>query len=310
MMKTICVLQGGSSSEREISLLSAAAVSYELKHLGFKVFKLDPQDYPTISELIQAIKSGDAELVFFALHGGEGENGKLQAALELEAIPFTGSGSRACCITMDKYISKLIARDIGVPTADFIIMRENMIVDYNTAEDLRGFLASLDLPVIIKPNDGGSSVGCSLVTSIEALKPAVELAFKESNNVLVEKYIPGSELTVTVLDGKALPVVEIKPIDGWYDFANKYTKGKTVYVAPAEIEPALSHLLQVYAMRLWHAFDLKGYARVDFRYDGNKAWFLEVNTLPGMTSLSLTPMAAKSVGIDFAKLLETIINLV
>ncbi len=307
-MKTICVLKGGSSSERKISLLSGAAVSAQLKALGYNVFELDPQDYPTLSDLIAAIKAGSADVVFFALHGGEGENGKMQAAFELAHIPFTGSGSRACCITMDKYISKLVARDIGVPTADFIIMRENMIVDYNTDEDLSGFLGSLGLPVVVKPNDGGSSVGTSLVTHIKELKPAVELAFKESNIVLIEKYIPGAELTVTVLEGKALPVVEIKPVEGWYDYTNKYNEGKTVYVAPAEIDPALSRLLQVYATRLWHAFDLKSYARVDFRHDGDKAWFLEVNTLPGMTSLSLTPMAAKAVGIDFARLIETIIH--
>lgn len=307
-MKTICVLQGGSSSEREISLLSGAAVASQLKALGYRVFELDPLDYPTLSELIAAIKAGNADVVFFALHGGEGENGKLQAALELAQIPFTGSGSKACCITMDKYVSKLVARDIGVPTADFIIMRYDMISDYNTDEDLSGFLGTLGLPVIVKPNDGGSSVGTSLVSHIKELKPAVELAFKESDLVLVEKYIPGSELTVTVLEGKALPVVEIKPLAGWYDFKNKYTKGNTVYVAPAEIDPALSQLLQVYATRLWQAFDLKSYARVDFRYDGEKAWFLEVNTLPGMTSLSLTPMAAKTVGIDFARLMEIIIH--
>ena len=307
-MKTICVLKGGSSSERKISLLSGAAVSAQLKALGYNVYELDPRDYPTLSDLIAAIKAGNADVVFFALHGGEGENGKMQAAFELAQIPFTGSGSRACCITMDKYVSKLVARDIGVPTADFIVMRYDMISDYNTDEDLSGFLGALGLPVVVKPNDGGSSVGTSLVTHIQELKPAVELAFKESDIVLVEKYIPGSELTVTVLEGKALPVVEIKPKDGWYDFTNKYTEGNTVYVAPAEIDPALSQLLQVYATRLWQAFDLRSYARVDFRFDGEKAWFLEVNTLPGMTSLSLTPMAAKTVGMNFACLLETIIH--
>lgn len=307
-MKTICVLMGGRSSEREVSLNSGAAVASQLKALGYKVFELDPQDFPTISELIAAIENGGADVVFFGLHGGEGENGKMQAAFELAHIPFTGSGSRACCITMDKYVSKLIARDIGVPTADFIVMHYNMIEDYNTDEDLMGFLGALGLPVVVKPNDAGSSVGVSIVKQIQELKPAVELAFKESNIVLVEKYIPGSEFAVTVLEGEALPVVEIKPLKGWYDYKNKYTKGNTIYVAPAEIDPALSRLLQVYATRLWQAFDLKGYARVDFLYDGNQAWFLEANTLPGMTSLSLTPMAAKTVGIDFAKLIETIIN--
>jgi len=308
-MKTICVLKGGISSEREVSLVSGTAIANELRAMGFGVFELDPADHPNLDELLASIKSQHADLVFIGLHGGLGENGKLQAALELAGIPHTGSGFEACCVTMDKYLSKLVANAEGVPTPAYILMRENLVNDYNTAEDLQGFLSGIGMPVVVKPNDGGSSVGISLVSEIKDLKPAVKLAFKESKQVLVEQFIPGRELTVTVLDGLALPVVEIKPLKGWYDYQNKYTKGKTDYIAPAEIDPAVAQLVQLYATRLWNAFGLKGYARIDFRYNGAKAWFLEVNTLPGMTSLSLTPMAAKAAGISFSGLLERIINL-
>ncbi|HNZ07527.1 MAG TPA: D-alanine--D-alanine ligase [Candidatus Cloacimonadota bacterium] len=308
-MKTICVLKGGISSEREVSLVSGTAIANELRAMDYDVFELDPADHPRLDELLTAIKTRHADLVFIGLHGGLGENGKLQAALELAGIPHTGSGFEACCVTMDKYLSKLTASAEGIPTPAYILMREDLVNDYNTAEDLQGFLSGTSMPVVVKPNDGGSSVGISLVREIGDLKQAVKLAFREAKHVLVEQFIPGRELTVTVLDGQALPVVEIKPLQGWYDYKNKYTKGNTEYIAPAEIEPATAQLVQLYATRLWHAFGLKGYARVDFRYDGSQAWFLEVNTLPGMTSLSLTPMAAKAAGISFSGLLERIINL-
>jgi len=308
-MKTICVLKGGNSSEREVSLESGGTIANELRALGHSVFELDPADYPAQSEMLTRIRQQGADLVFIGLHGGLGENGKLQAALDLAGIPFTGSGFEACCVTMDKYISKLVASAEGVPTPSFVMMREDLITDYNTAEDLTGFTAGLGMPVVVKPNDGGSSVGITLVQDVKDLKAAVRIAFKESQQVLVEQFIPGRELTVTLLNGQALPVVEIKPRQGWYDYQNKYTKGNTEYIAPAELEPAVAQLIQLYATRLWRAFGLKGYARVDFRYDGDKAWFLEVNTLPGMTSLSLTPMAAKAAGISFSGLLEQIINL-
>lgn len=308
-MKNICVLKGGNSSEREVSLKSGSAIAAELRELGFHVSELDPADHPDLDELLAAIKVEHTDLVFIGLHGGLGENGKLQAALDLAGIPFTGSGFEACCVTMDKYLSKLVAQAEGIPTPAYIMMREDLICDYNTVEDLTGFVSALGMPVVVKPNDGGSSVGISIVKQIGDLKAAVRAAFNESRQVLVERFISGRELTVTVLDGQALPVVEIKPLQGWYDYSNKYTKGNTEYIAPAVLDPAVAQLVQLYATRLWKAFGLKGYARVDFRYDGEKAWFLEVNTLPGMTSLSLTPMAAKAAGISFAGLLEKIIHL-
>ena len=306
-MEKIVVLKGGTSPEREVSLVSGAEIASALRNIGYIVQEIDPADYPKLSDLLTAIQNEQPLLVFNGLHGGSGENGELQAALSLAGIKFTGSGFKASCFSMDKYISKLIALAEGIPVPQYILMREDLLEDYQDVEDYSGFSNQLGLPIIVKPNDAGSSVGISRVECLEDLKPAVQKALQYSHSVLLEEYIPGRELTVTIIDSEAYPVVEIKPLEGWYDYTNKYTHGKTKYEAPAQIDDTVAKLLQLYALRLWKAFGLSGYARIDFRYDGLKPYFLEVNTLPGMTSLSLTPMAAKAAGMSFQELLQKII---
>ena len=307
-MEKIVVLKGGTSPEREVSLVSGAEIASALRNMGYIVQEIDPADYPKLSDLLTAIQNEQPLLVFNGLHGGSGENGELQAALSLAGIKFTGSGFKASCFSMDKYISKLIALAEGIPVPKYILMREDLLEDYQDVEDYSGFSNQLGLPIIVKPNDAGSSVGISRVECLEDLKPAVQKALQYSHSVLLEEYIPGRELTVTIIDSEAYPVVEIKPLEGWYDYTNKYTHGKTKYEAPAQIDDTVAKLLQLYALRLWKAFGLSGYARIDFRYDDLKPYFLEVNTLPGMTSLSLTPMAAKAAGLSFQDLLKKIIE--
>ncbi len=304
----ILVLLGGDSPEREISLISGNAVAEELKKSGYQVLALDPADYPDLAELLIAIQNEDAELIFNALHGGAGENGQLAAVFELAGLPFTGSGSKSAFLAMDKYVAKLIVAAEALPVPQHILLRENLLEDYQDAVDYSAFVEKLGLPVVVKPNDAGSSVGISLVKSLEELKPAVEAAFEYCDNVLIEEYIEGRELTVSVLDGKALPVVEIRPHAGWYDFANKYTKGNTDYLVPAPVADSVAQLCQLYAERACFALACTKYARVDFRLKDGIPYFLEVNTLPGMTSLSLTPMAAKAAGISFGDLLRIIMN--
>ncbi|MDD2331907.1 MAG: ATP-grasp domain-containing protein, partial [Candidatus Cloacimonetes bacterium] len=214
----------------------------------------------------------------------------------------------ACALSMDKFITKLIAQSEGIPVPEALIFREKLLDEYQDIKDFDAIGARLALPLVVKPNDAGSSVGISIVHRMEDLKSAVSEAFKYSNSVLLEQFIPGRELTVTVLAGEALPVVEIAPKNGWYDYKSKYTKGTTDYTAPALIDEAEALLLQVYAVRLWKALECEGYARFDFRYDGQRSYFLEVNTLPGMTPLSLTPMAAKAQGFTFGELLDKIIK--
>lgn len=305
----IAVLRGGNSPEREISLKSGAAIAKGLAHNGCEVLELDPADYPGFAALGKALADFGAELVFIGLHGGAGEDGEIQAALAQLGFRHTGSGFKACAITMDKYVSKLIAQEEGVPVPDYIIMRGDLLEDYNDPRDYEGIAQKLGLPLIVKPNDAGSSVGISKVETVAGLKAAVKLALRYSGSALLERFITGSELTVTVLDGKALPLVEIRPLSGWYDYQNKYKAGKSEYLAPAPLEDSVSQLVQLYAERLWQVFGLSGYARIDFRFDGEVPYFLEVNTLPGMTSLSLTPMAAKCVGMSFEDLIARIVEL-
>ncbi|MDD4309498.1 MAG: D-alanine--D-alanine ligase [Candidatus Cloacimonetes bacterium] len=308
-MKKIVVLKGGTSPERDVSLVSGAEIAKELRAKGWDVTELDPSSYSSVTQLIDSLHSEQPSLVFNGLHGGSGENGELQAALNLAGFVSTGSGFKACCITMDKYITKLIVASEGIPVPKHIIMRENLLNDYQDTLDYSSFATQLGLPIIVKPNDAGSSVGISKVDSLQELKPAVLHAFQYSNTVLLEEYIPGRELTVTVLDGVALPVVEIVPKSGWYDYNNKYSKGNSIYISPAELEDAKALVIQLYATRIWKAVSLSGYARIDFRYYNGIPYFLEVNTLPGMTSLSLTPMAAKAAGITFGDLLQKIIDI-
>lgn len=308
-MEKIAVLLGGDSSEREVSLVSGANVAERLRALGHVVLEIDPASTEGLDALLRSLRETKVDVVFNALHGGSGEDGRVQAALSLAGIKSTGSGFKASCVAMDKYLSKLVAADEGIPVPDYILLREDLLHDYQDEKDYQGWINKLGLPMVVKPNDSGSSVGISLVEGPAQLKPAVEEAFRHSRSVLLERFISGRELTVTILGGEALPLVEIKPNVGWYDYTNKYTKGRTEYISPAPIDEAAAKLMQVYALRMWHALGCSGYARVDFRHDGDKAYFLEVNTLPGMTSLSLTPMAAASAGISFDALIQRIITL-
>jgi len=308
-MDKIAVLEGGISPEREISLRSGEAIAKALREKEYEVIELDPANYSDFYSLISKLRTERISIVFIGLHGGTGENGELQAALSLAGFKYTGSGPKACTLTMDKYVSKLMALDEGIPAPEYILMREDLLNDYQDPNDFSAIEAKLGLPIIVKPNDSGSSVGISIVEKLFELKEAVKLALTYSDSVLLEQYIPGKELTATVLDGKALPLIEIRPLNGWYDFNNKYSKGHSEYLCPAPVEESVSQLIQLYAERLWKVLGLKGYARIDFRYDGNKPYFLEVNTLPGMTDLSLTPMAAKAVGINFPELVDKIVSL-
>ncbi|MCB5259514.1 MAG: D-alanine--D-alanine ligase [Candidatus Cloacimonetes bacterium] len=307
-MKKVIVLRGGSSPEKEISLVTGSEIAKVLRDLNYEVREMDPDNYPNLSQLLSDIEKEQAFIVFNGLHGGSGENGELQAALQLAKIPFTGSLSKASALAMDKYIAKLIVKEEGVPIPKHILLRTNLLDDYNDPSDYQAFVQNLGLPLIVKPNDSGSSVGIAVVQNIGELKPAVLDAFKYCKSVLLEEFIPGRELTVSILDGKALPVVEIKPKAGWYDYANKYTKGNTEYLSPAPIESKIAELVQLYAERAFFALGCAVYGRVDFRLNNQQLYFLEVNTLPGMTPLSLTPMAAKAAGLSFNGLLETIIK--
>ena len=298
----IIVLNGGDSPEREISLISGKEVFNALNKVYTNTQLIDPSEFKSYSELILFLKKNENPIIVNMLHGGFGENGHLQSLLEMEKIPFTGSGAKASMIAMDKFISGLLVNSLGIPTPEKKLFSNLSEISLKIVDELGG-------KVVIKPTDAGSSVGIHIIDDENKLIEATEDAFKYSKNILIEKFIEGRELTVTVLDGKAKPVVEIKPKSGWYDFKNKYSKGNTEYISPAQLSKNEKETIQSYAEKIFTLIDCYAYSRIDFRYDGENFYFLEVNTLPGMTPLSLTPMSAKESGMEFIDLLNLLINL-
>jgi D-alanine-D-alanine ligase len=333
----ILVLAGGISEEREVSLVTAKAVSESLLRGGHKVSVIDTasggplldhegrfllsEDIHSDSKI--ALKSNeslilakslsseqyrDCDLVFIALHGGSGENGTIQAILDLAGMKYTGSGMLASALAMNKSITKKIALSEGILTPGWRVISKKP--EFDVDRTVTSVLNEFGLPLIVKPNDSGSTVGLSLVNEVNDLKPALEVAFNVSAEVMVEEFIAGREITCSVLDGKPLPLIEIIPTNELYDYECKYTKGKTEYICPADIPDKIAQLISFQSTKIYNAINCSGLARVDFRLDGrSQPYFLEVNTIPGMTELSLAPMAAKEIGIDFDQLIEKICRL-
>lgn len=328
----VAVVLGGTSAERDVSLATGLAVARAVRSLNFPVTAvdcaygdrviadLDDEACAVISEspsgienrrreldgnlfkTIAFLKSGGFDVVFNALHGGYGENGQFQALLEVAGIPFTGSGSLASGIGMHKHFCKILFRDGQIPTADWHYLQ-------NGAEPTLDLMDALNLPVVVKPNEQGSTVGLTIVKNRSQILEAVHLAYRHSKSVIIENYIAGRELTVGVLLNKALPVIEIIPESGFYDYESKYQSGKTRYEVPANIPDDLTGELQETALKAYHALGCRDYARVDFRLQPDGCYFcLEVNTLPGMTSTSLVPKAAAATGISFEELVERILT--
>ena len=325
----IVVLLGGDSPERDVSLVTGRGIAQALRRRRHEVIEIDPAlpvDSQDIGEEVhitdrpasmenklppekvlewatsETVLSSDH--VFIALHGGIGEDGTVQAVLEMVGVPYTGSGVLASALSMNKDRAKALFREAGVQTAPHILLRNSQLELDATIEKV---LDELELPLVVKPNNQGSSVGFSFVDRAEKLEPALKLAFGYSEEVIVEKYIPGREITVAVLADTALPVVEIVPQGGFYDYRRKYTKGTTEYIVPAPLEKGVEEKVKDAGLRAFHALSCRDYARVDLRLtDSGEPYCLEVNTLPGMTELSLVPMAAREAGIEFDELVERI----
>jgi D-alanine-D-alanine ligase len=334
----VLVLMGGISAERDVSLASGEAIVKALKSAGHKVIALDtakgqnllpdsgkyiPEGVktkpPDVAELekkgkelaLKAIDSFDfseVDVIFLALHGGQGEDGTIQALLDLTGKPYTGSGVLASALAMNKAMSKKIFEREGILTPEWFLVEDSDLSDLSKIEDR--IEKSLGFPCVVKPNDQGSTVGLTIVNEKSELKKAFDFAKKYSTQFLVEKYIPGRELTVGILGDQALPVVEIVPEHGIYDYECKYTTGKSKYIAPAEIPEEKSKEIQSIGLKAFRALGCEGYARVDFRFgEDDRFYCLEVNTLPGMTAHSLVPKAAKALGIDFPVLVDRIARL-
>ena len=285
---------GGPGEEREISLQSGKAIQLALEAIGYNVLSITMEN--KLGDIISDLHSVD--LVFLGLHGSIGENGTIQGFLELLGIKYTGSDPLSSAICMDKNISKIIARDSKVNTPNWEIVTRGQTLNEDNSE----------FPLVIKPNDQGSTVGLTIVHDESELGSALDLAFKYSSSVMVEQFIDGRELTVTLIGGKALPVCEIIPSHELYDYECKYTSGMSKYVCPAEIDLDLTERIQEITERLFNVLKCRHYSRADFRLDHeDNLWFLEMNTLPGMTDTSLAPMAAKAAGFSFNDLIDRIV---
>ncbi|MCP4684216.1 MAG: D-alanine--D-alanine ligase [bacterium] len=331
----VLVLAGGTSGEREVSLTTGQAVVESLRRLGHEVLALDPATgcsllgsegkYQIPGEASDPAKttvvaeSGilsnsltdaayrDVEVVFIALHGGEGENGTIQNLLHLAGKKYTGSDMAASAVAMDKSMSKRLMTSVKVTTPHWKLV--DVSAAFDTAAVAEDIATEFELPLIVKPNEGGSTLGLTKVTACEEIAPALEKAVELGDKVLVEQFVAGREMTVAVLNGRPYSVVEIIPTNSLYDYEAKYTKGKSEYVAPAKIDDKIAEDLKVAALRVYEVIGASGLARIDFILAPDSRFYcLELNSLPGMTDLSLAPMSLKCEGIDFDRLVTLILE--
>lgn len=299
----ILVLLGGSSSEREVSLSSGGRVAAALRTRGHEVTEADPHPDP----LAVVAQARAADVVWMALHGGTGEDGTIQALFDLAGVTYTGSGHLASALAMDKDLSKHLFRAAGVPTADWRMVVAGDGLPWREPQFATETFAALGNPVVVKPSKQGSTVGLSIVKAPQNLAGAIAEAFRHDDEVMLEGYVPGRELTVGVLGGEALPVGEIIPKHEIYDYECKYVAGMAEELFPAPIPETVRDAAQRLALEACRVLKLSGCVRVDFRLhpDGG-LYCLEANTLPGMTGTSLVPQAALAAGISFPELCERI----
>lgn len=306
MKMRVVVACGGKSPEREVSLNSGKAVAGALESIGYDVILADVL---SIKDFLCKWNSYNADGVYIALHGGWGENGEFQNACKSFGIKFTGSGLESSLLAMNKYLSKLIFNNSGVPAAEGVLVRKGCMFDM---EKLEKFF-DRNKKIIVKPNCGGSTVGVTVVKDKELLYKAIETAWAVEDDALIEKFIEGDEFTVPVFEEKgelvALPIIQISPKVGFYDYKNKYTKGATEYICPAPVSEDLLTRMSEIAIRAHKSLGCNIYSRVDFRVDRNgDMYVLEINTAPGMTETSLVPKSAKEYGYEFPEFLHSVIK--
>jgi len=326
----VVVLLGGNSAERDVSIASGVQVAKALRTAGHEVVAIDTargalssaeelrllaggvRKIPPGTEAL-AILKGDSsalskngqlrnsDVVFLALHGGTGEDGTIQAMLDLAGLSYTGSGHAPSAMAMDKDVSKQLFRAAGIPTPDWLMAPANTEVNID----------AIGLPAVVKPNTQGSTIGLTIVQEATGLSSAIEEAKRYDEEVMIERFVPGRELTVGILEDRALPPGEIIPKrSDIFDYESKYQPGGAEEIFPATLSPDQVHEIQDLALKAHRALKLGAYSRVDFRLDeAGIFWCLEVNTLPGMTSASLLPKAAKAAGIEFEELCDRIVRI-
>jgi D-alanine-D-alanine ligase len=327
----VAVLTGGTSAERDVALASGLQITAALRSLGHTVHMVDlatgyvPPEHeaallpggvgrePPPLERLKALERGmlsaglgevpavrEADVVFIALHGGQGEDGTVQAVLDVIGVPYTGSGRLASALAMDKDLAKRVVRDNGIAVPAWVMAPAS-------AEEVQ---RAVGYPCVVKPSKQGSSVGLSLVKRGQDLAAAIELASQFDDEVMIEQFIPGTELTVGILGDEALPVIEIRSRHEMFDYECKYQPGMAEEICPAPIDPGLATRTQDAGRRTHRALKLSGYSRIDFRVgEGGVLFFLEANTLPGMTANSLIPKAARVAGLGFPAFTEAVCRL-
>ena len=324
----IALLLGGSSSERAISKSSSYSIYNALIALGYETVLIDPaygknqpketevffseKDFSEVStrNYLEAVNSSlfdDIDIAFLGLHGKWGEDGIIQSMLEVRKIKYTGSKVLSSAVAMDKAMSKIIFSQFNISTPKwFMVEKKN-----SNIEKVKKYIdEKIGYPCIIKPNDEGSTVGLTVCNSPSDIDMGLKSSFEYSQKTMIEEFIEGRELTVAILDKAALPVLEIKPKSGLYDYKSKYTKGMSEYFVPADIPEDVVKSLQKDSLKAFNAIGCSVYGRIDFRLNKNNQFFcLEINTLPGMTSTSLVPKMAKAAGITFEELIDRIIKL-
>lgn len=304
--KKIAVVMGGPSAERAVSLNTGAAILLALQEKGYNAVGIDLEPTRFVEQLTEA----GVEVVFNAVHGKYGEDGVLQGALELLGIPYTGSGVLSSAMAMDKGITKRIFISANIPTP-----RSCLYTKSDRKRDLSvEILQDFTIPVVVKSAAQGSSIGVVIVEKSADLPEAINQAFQYSETILVEEFIKGRELTVAIWgtdEPEALPIIEIVPHSGRYDYQSKYTKGATEYIVPAQLSELTTALVQKVAIEAFTKLECRGIARVDIMLDkDDNPYVLEVNTIPGMTATSLVPKAVAAVGIPFADLCERLLCMV
>lgn len=332
----IAVIFGGISPERNVSIAGGKAVIQALREKGHEVLPIDPaygvdgyrngeeimgaETAPTNEELeifnsksyIDCINSeifDDVDIAFIVLHGKYGEDGLIQSLLKLRGVPYTGSNVKSSANAIEKHASKMLFSAAGILTPNWLIVDPKLAENIDYVDDIRKELGN---SLVIKPNDQGSTIGISMVLdgNLDDISEAIKEAAKFSDIVLIEQYIEGREITVGIVGSDALPVIEIIPEGGFYDYKHKYTKGHTTYECPADIPEDIAEFVMGQAQTAYSVLGCSGFGRADFRLDEDgQAWIMEVNTIPGFTATSLVPMAAKEIGIEFPDLCEKIINI-
>lgn len=307
-MSTVAVLQGGRSLERQISLKSGARVEDALQRLGHTAVAIDVG-----GDLVARLMELRPDAAFVALHGRDGEDGTIQELLEVLAIPYTGSGVSACIRCWDKVLAKHLLRDAGIPTPDFHAFSETAFRELGAAQALPAIEEQLAFPLVVKPAAQGSALGIKFARTAADVPAALISAFSYDRKVLLERYVPGRDLAVSIVerDGEpqALPIVEAVPNErAFYDFEARYEIGRTRFVCPAELPEAVATRTQELAVAAYGALGCAGFARVDLMlHEDGELYVLEANSVPGLTETSLLPQAADAAGLPFDALIERVL---